>query len=182
MCPSVIEKFQIVSKGDVNMVRGKYLGVLLVSGLAMAGVLLSGCVSDHFNPVKVGSFFIECIHSSAVYISDVTIDQDADGCEIAGKVYRRNPSISGLGHIDVAVVSPAGDVLEKVSVSYFPKILPKTPGARKHRGSRFEVRLASVFPQWCTVRVAYHGGSQSDKKVFDCGDNAAAPVVIDYGG
>lgn len=155
---------------------------LLLTGFVAAAACISGCSSQGSHLVKMGDLFIETIPSSQVYFSDIIAGREGNELVISGKVSRRNTSFSGAGHVDVAVVSPGGLVIDAAHVPYIPKILPKTPGARKHRSSRFETRLQCVPPEWTVVRIAYHGKAISDDPILDHEDNLALPKDYDYGG
>lgn len=130
---------------------------LLLTCFAVAAASISGCSSQRSNLVKMGELFIETIPSTRVYLSDITAKQEGDELVISGKVSRRNTAFSGSGRVDVAVVSPSGVVIDTANVPYTPKILSKTPGARKHRSSHFEARLRCVPSEGTVIRVAYHG-------------------------
>ncbi len=148
--------------------RVKNFGILFLLGFVTTGMFLSGCAPKHVNLITKKGVSIETIHSARVHISDVAVSEDSNELVITGKVYRRNPSISGSGHLDVTILDPAGNVIEKGSVPYTPTTLPKTPGARKHRGSRFEVRLPCVLPSESKVQVTYHARVKLENNGLDC--------------
>ena len=148
--------------------RVKNFGVLFLLGFVTTGMFLSGCAPKHVNLITKKGVSIETIHSARVQISDMAVSEDGNELVISGKVHRRNPSISGAGHVDVTILDPAGNVIEKGSVAYTPTTLPKTPGARKHRGSRFEIRLLCVLPAGRKVQVAYHARGKSECNGLDC--------------
>ena len=75
----------------------------------------------------MGDLFVQPIPSSRVILSNITAKQEGDELLIAGEVRRRNTAFSGMGHVDVAVISPSGAVINQTNTSYIPKILPKTP-------------------------------------------------------
>ncbi len=161
-------------------VKGNFF--LFLTCFVVATAYISGCSSYRSHLVKMGDLFIETIPSSWVYLSDITAKQEGDELVISGKVSRRNTSFSGAGHVDVAVVSPGGLVIDTANVPYTPKILPKTPGARKHRASCFEARLRCIPPEWTVIRIAYHGKAASDDPMLDHEDNIALPEDHDHGG
>ena len=130
----------------------------------------------------MGNLFVEPIPSSRVLLSNITAKQEGDELLITGEVRRTNTAFSGMGHVDVAVVSPSGAVINQTNIPYTPKILPKTPGARKHRPSHFEARLSCVPPKGSIIRLAYHSKPDPDDPLLDCEDNAALPDGHDYGG
>ena len=148
--------------------RVKNFSVLFLLGVVTTGMFLSGCAPKHVNLITKKGVSIEAIRSARVDISDVAVSEDGNELVITGKVYRRNPSISGSGHVDVTILDPSGNVIEKDSVPYTPTTLPKTPGARRHRGSRFEVSLPSVLPAGSKVQVAYHATVKPESNGLDC--------------
>ncbi|MBW2111147.1 MAG: hypothetical protein JRH00_06885 [Deltaproteobacteria bacterium] len=156
------------SKKEEIIMRVKNFDILFLLGLVTTAMFLSGCAYKHANLISQKGISIETIHSAGAHISDVAVSEDDNELVITGKVYRLNPSISGRGHVDVTILDSAGNVIEKGTVPYTPTILPKTPGARKHRGSRFEVRLPCVLPAGSKVEVAYHARLKPESNSPDC--------------
>ncbi len=159
-------------------VKNWRLFVLLCSAVCIS---ISGCSSQSLHLTRMGDLFVEPIPSSRVWFSDITAEQKGNELVISGKVSRLNPSFSGAGRVDVAVVSPGGEVVSKASVPYTPKVLPITPGARRHRASHFDARLSCMPPYGSIVRIAFHGLSSPSDDLFDGEENEAVPVVQDYG-
>ncbi len=156
-----------------------FLGFLL--WLAPAITILQGCPVHH-SLKPVGGLYVEKIPSSRVYLANINVKQNGKDLLISGEVSRRNAAFSGLGHVDVAVVSPDGEVIGQGIAPYSPKILPKTPGARKHRPSRFELHLTCTPSVGSIIRVAYHGQPDSDDPLLDHERNYAVPEAHDHGG
>lgn len=154
---------------------------LLLICLWAAAVSISGCYSQRFHLIEMGDLYIEPIPSAQVYLSRIIAKQEGDELMISGEVSRRNTYFSGVGRVDVAVVSPGGMVIDTASVPYTPRVLPKTPGARKHHSSHFEVRLRCTPPLWSIVRIAYHAKALSNDLMPD-EENLALPDDHDYGG
>ena len=163
------------SKKEEIIMRVKNFSVLFLLGFVTTGMFLSGCAPKHVNRITNTGVSIETVHSARAHISDVAVSEDGNELVITGKVYRRNRSISGSGHVDVTILDSAGNVIEKGSVPYTPTTLPKTPGARKHRGSRFEVRLPCALPAGSKVQVAYHARLKPESNSPDCRNDAALP-------
>jgi hypothetical protein len=151
--------------------------LIWVTALLFAG----GCASPYVLDPQ-GNFYIERIPSSWAYLSDIIVDQDGETLVIKGAVRRRNDAFSGTGHIDVAVVSPPGQVINQASAPYEPQILPKTPGARKHRASRFEIRLSAIPPKGSAIRLAFHGRPDPNDTPLYEHKNLAVPDKFDFGG
>jgi len=161
------------SKKEGPIMRVKNFGVLFLLGVVTIGILLSGCAPKHVNLITQKGVSIETIHSAGAHISDVAVSEDGNELVITGKVSRLNRAISGSGHVDVAILDSAGNVIDKGTVPYTPTTLPKTPGARKHRGSRFEVRLHCALPARGKVQVSYHARLKPESGSPDCGKDAA---------
>ena len=150
----------------------------------IAGVLggIWGCASHNVFHDHMGGLYVETISSSRAYLSNINVRQEGLELIISGEVSRRNTAFSGKGHVDMAVISHGGTVFAQANTSYIPEILPKTPGARKHRPSRFEVRLNCIPPHGSIIRVAYHGTPDPDDPHLDGEDNYAVPKEHDHGG
>jgi len=170
--PKITDSGKSSPRHDVSACLWVWVTALLFAG---------GCASPYVLDSQ-GNFYIERIPSSWAYLSDITVDQEGQELVIKGAVSRLNDAFSGTGHIDVAVVSPPGQVVSHASASYEPKILPKTPGARKHRASRFEIRLSAIPPKGSVIRLAFHGRPDPNDTPLYEHKNLAVPDKFDFGG
>jgi hypothetical protein len=137
--------------------------------LFAAGLMGLGCAAGKVNRVEKGTASVERVHSRNIAVSRVYVYQDGDQLEIAGRVKRLRSTIANGGHVDIAIVSPEGELLEQVSTGYVPRII-------RRRGSRealFTVRLPIIPPEGSRVRVAYHKIEKPGDGAIDCGDNTA---------
>ena len=148
-----------------------------VTALLFAG----GCASPYSLDHK-RNYYIERIPYSQAYLSDVTVNQKEEKLVIQGLVSRRIAAFSGIGHVDVAVVAPRGQVISQAAIPYEPKKLPKTPGARKHRPSRFETSLPVNPPKGSLIRLAIHGMPDPNEEIVDEHENLAVSDEFDFGG
>ncbi|MBW1852732.1 MAG: hypothetical protein JRJ15_15185 [Deltaproteobacteria bacterium] len=150
----------------------RILYVLIVVSVSMA---VCACASKRVNLLKDGTIKLERVPSRGYYISSVYVNQNGDELVITGRVKRRSRAGSGSGHVDIAVVSADGDVLEQISTLYKPRIILTR---KMHtRESYFEARLPTIPPMGSKVRVAYHRDSKPDSKTFSCDENMAVPAV-----
>jgi hypothetical protein len=136
------------------------------------GLVASACAANRINLVERGTVTLERVNARNISVSRAYAFQDGDQLEISGNVKRLSSSISNGGHVDIAIVSPEGETLEQVSTCYIPRII-------RRRGSReafFSLRLPIIPPEGSMVRVAYHKPDKSKQSLFDCGENAAAPL------
>lgn len=155
--------------------RVKNFSVLFQLGLMITGMFLSGCTPKHLNLITQKGVSIETTHSTQAHISDVVVSEEGNEIVITGKVSRLNRAISGSGHVDVTILDPSGNVIDKGTVPYTPATLPKTPGARKHRGSRFEVRLNCILPTGSKVQVTYHARIKHKSDDLGCKGSVSSP-------
>lgn len=147
--------------------KAKELRILFVLMILSVSITGWACASNCVNLLKDGTLKLETISSRGYYISKVHANQVNDELEITGKVKRRSYSGTGGGHVDITIISPDGEVLEKLSTFYVPRMIPSR---RMHtRESRFEVRLPTIPPTGSKVRVAYHRVSKQDRGTFSCG-------------
>ncbi|MFP4086507.1 MAG: hypothetical protein ACLFUL_06910 [Desulfobacteraceae bacterium] len=75
------------------------------------------------------------------------------------------------GHIDIAIVSAEGELLESLSALYYARIIPRKGG----RESRFHVNLPLNPSAGTVVRIAFHKVKTPTAERFYCDDNAAIP-------
>jgi len=170
--PKITDSWKLSPRHSVSVCLWIWVTALLFAG---------GCASPYVLDPQ-GNFYIERIPSSWAYLSDIIVDQDGETLVIKGAVSRRNDAFSGTGHIDVAVVSPAGQVISQASAPYEPQILPKTPGARKHRASRVEIHLSAIPPKGSVIRLAFHGKTDPNDTPLYEHENLAVPDEFDFGG
>ena len=154
-----------------------FIEILL--GLAVVLIALSGCASSRTNLVKNGMVSVERLPSKGnAHIFKVYVYQEGDELVVSGRVTRRfKYLLSSQGHVDIAILSPKGEVIGKASTSYIPRIVRREG---QHRASYFTARFSVIPPKASTVRLSYHAQRYSAaKKTFDCGDNAAVnPIQV----
>ncbi len=148
----------------------KKLSILISLTLVLTGIFSFGCVSHRINLVENGKIIIERVPSKNIYVSEAHVYQEENELVITGRVKRSNTSVWDGGHVDIAVVSPKGKVLDKVSTSYTPRII-RRKGSRE---SFFSASLPMTPPEGTTVRLVYHKLGRSINEEFECGNNAAA--------
>jgi len=163
-----------------NPPAGYFACLILLSWVSVL-LFIGGCASPYSLDRK-GNYYIERIPSSRAYLSDVTVNQEEGKLVIQGLVSRRIAAFSGIGHVDVAVVAPSGQVISQAAVPYEPKKLPKTPGARKHRPSRFEISLPFNPPKGSLIRLTFHGRPDPNAEIVYEHENLAVPDEFDMGG
>ena len=146
------------------------IGILV--GLAVTLMTLFGCISSRINLVRNGTVSVERLQSKGnVYLSGVLVYQEGDELVVSGKAKPRNRHLPTSGHVDIAILSPKGEVIGKQSTSYSPRII-RRKSAR--RGSQFTARFSVIPPEASRVRLAYHAKKHSGgQTAFDCGKNAA---------
>lgn len=115
-------------------------------------VLFSGCASNRVNTVKNGTLQVERTAPNGVYFSKGYIYEEDGRLVISGTVKSRNLNKIRGGHVDIAIVSPKGDIIQQSST------VVKTGRLKKLRqqGARFKLTLSTIPPSGSTIRVVYH--------------------------
>lgn len=137
--------------------------------LCLAAVLAaSGCATVRTNDKREASVLFARVQSAEVLVSEVHAYQDGDALVVYGKVKRTaaNCCEAAHGHLDMAVMTPDGSVLDAVSLVYSPRNIPKV----RTRSSRFVTRLPYAVPAGTTLRLAYH----DDRNLIEVGGNSFA--------
>ena len=149
-----------------------YPSFIIVAGLAITAVSVSGCATGTISTGKISN-------SEDVFINAAYTYEDGDELVICGRVKRgyRNCCDSARGHIDIALLTPDGFVIDAFSTLYYPHNIPKV----RSRSSRFEVRRPYLPPDGLIIRMAYHSDLEAADStayaggVFNCEQNMAIP-------
>ena len=131
-----------------------------------------GCAS-RINLVNEGIYSIVTQDINGVKITTTEISVDNDKFKVAGKLKRTYTSKSYPGHVDVAIISPDGSVLDQVSVKNKMPFI----GRSKRKNSSFRVEFSQIPPEGATIKISFHGKTSSGSEEFDCGANAAKAGV-----
>lgn len=150
----------------------KVIGV--IATVAICSLMMGGCASKRVNLVDKGLISVEQVPSKKnYYISSSHVYRDANDLIVSGKVRRRfNNGLYSRGHVDIAIFSPYGEILERISAYHTPKIIKRRHRAGGRKAS-FKVRIPDVPPQGSVVRIAYHYSAYLGENTFGCGENTA---------
>lgn len=140
--------------------------------LIFAAVILFACAAGKVNLVERGTVVIERVPSRNISVAEVYAYQYEDSMVIQGKVKRQYSSGYIGGHVDIAIISPKGDILVQGSTFF----LPRGRKQKRKREASFSVRISSPPPRGSTIRVAYHGLSERSLRKCPGGKNRAVPV------
>lgn len=147
-----------------------------VTQFAMAVGILAiviGCATTGRNLVESGTVTIQRLDSKAVYLSGVAVVEKEDHIEVSGWLKRRYVWSLGDGHVDVAVLNPQGEAIEKISTGYTPGVIPRKRFRRSHFNAALPLR---TLERGSSVWVGFHRtDTRPGHGVFDCGENVAAP-------
>lgn len=151
-----------------------YRFLYFIVGLAMVltGVLIPGCAIGQFDQVP-----------EDVFISDAYTYEDGGEIVILGHVKRsyKNCCDSARGHVDIALLTQDGTVIDSFSTLYSPSNIPKV----RSRSSSFQVRRPYLPPDGVIVRMAYHNSLEGAETalyagdIFDCKQNKSIPQYND---
>jgi len=157
-------------------VSKKICGIELLAGLCLAMIVVSGCTSSRVNLVDTEKVTVEKMASKGhVKIWKVYVYQEEGDLVVSGRVKRKSMNLlPAKGHVDIAVISPNGQVIETESVAQTPRVIGMS--RRRRRGSSFEARLSMVPPEGSTVRITFHPEKNTPERHVDCEKNAAANI------
>jgi hypothetical protein len=127
-----------------------------------------GCTYNRVQLDGGRTFSVERISSVPIYVSWVNAEEKDDGMVIRGILRTNSSHTDGSGHVDVAVLSPGGELLGQTSTDYAPKAFRKY-----RREARFETRFPFVPPDGSRIRVALHQRQGLEKGSADCSNNRA---------
>lgn len=151
--------------------RTKKLSIMLMLNLVMMGTGLFGCASNRVNLVDEDLVAVELADPEKNCISRPHVFQNGDELVISGNVKCRRFRGFSLGHIDIAIVSAEGEILQSLSALYYPRIIPRKGGHE----SRFRVNLSQTPPEGSVIRMAFHKVETPSMNTFHCDDNMAIP-------
>jgi len=140
--------------------------------LIFAAGILFGCAAGKVNLVEQGTVVIERVPSRNISVAEVYAYQYEDSMVIQGKVKRQYSSGYIGGHVDIAIISPKGDILEQESTFF----LPRGRKQKRKREASFSVRISSPPPRGSTIRAAYHGLSERSLRKCPSRKNRAVPA------
>lgn len=126
---------------------------VMISVLILAG---HGIAFGRTDPCEDGVVTIERHPAQGTYFHSLHVSQEDSEILISGELKRHRTSASpGIGHLDIAIISPDGKIIDYKSTVYVPSVLSR----RSHRGSSFKVSFPVVPPKDSVIRVAWHKDS-----------------------
>jgi len=144
---------------------------LLVLIFLMVSSAIVSCASTHEDLIKNETVKIERIPSREYRITRVFAYNENNVLVVTGRVERWNSTYSGSGHIDIAIVDPEGNITNRISTYYIPRLVCRNPS----HGSRFEVRLSNIPSMGSIIRIAHHRNIIPQNESFQCKNNIAIP-------
>jgi hypothetical protein len=151
--------------------RKKPFCLIWILALIVFASGLAGCAFNRVNLVDEGVVRVERVDPETTCVARPAVYQDGDELLIRGSVKCHRFRGFSRGHIDIAIVSAEGEVLQSLSALYYPRIIPRKGG----RESRFHVTIPLKPTAGAVVRLAFHKVETPSIETFYCDDNAAIP-------
>jgi hypothetical protein len=159
-------------KGE-GIMHYRFLYLIVGVGMMMVSVLTVGCATVEYSHAATEDVFITKVY---------TYEEDGE-LVILGQVKRslQNCCDSARGHVDIALLTPDGTVIDSFSTLYSPSNIPKV----RSRSSSFKVRRPYLPPDGIIIRMAYHSSLEGADSalfagdVFQCEHNKATPQYND---
>ncbi len=152
--------------------KGKTAGMNATSlaPIVLLGALASACAATQPYVHKNVSNPVRLSDSEGHAFRFVHVTTDEDDLVVYGKVQHNHVSCEGREHVDLAVVGPAGETVDRRSIL----IVSRSHRVRGWHGAAFRARLPIRLADGQEVRLAIHDECATDE-VFVCGANRAAP-------
>lgn len=157
----------------------KNQAIIITFVVFFAGIVLSGCSVSRTNLVGNGVCTIERVNTSdRISIRSAKVYQDNGDTVVSGKVkLNKNLRQSKQGHVDIAVISPDGTVLDTASAFYNPRKRTRRMQLKANKGSSFTAGFPGSLPQGSIIRLAPHNSIEETAskidKGFHCENNLA---------
>ncbi len=158
----------------------KHQTITITSIIFFAGIFLSGCSFLNMNIVDNAECTIERVNTSnRISISSAKVDMDDGNTVVSGKVkLSKNLPQPIQGHVDIAVISPEGKVLDSASIFYTPRIRTRRMQLKANRGSSFTARFPGSLPQGSIVRLVPHNSIDKAADKIDSGFHCSSNLAL----
>ena len=145
--------------------------IIITFGIFFAGIVLSGCSFSNMNLTDHAAYTIERVNiSDRISIRSAKVYQDDGDTVVSGKVkLNKNLFQSKQGHVDIAVISSDGTVLDTASVFYNPRRRTRRMQLKANTGSSFTARFPGLLPQGSIVRLVPHNSIKETAYKIDKG-------------
>lgn len=134
--------------------------LMVVASLSAITAAVSGCATNRVSLVDEGIVSVETVSSDKVRLLWTDVYDDGKDLVVRGVVKRRSYTSYPLKtHVDVAVLSPDGTILQQARSAdiYVPSHRP----GKTVNWKRFEVRFPEI-PQDSKVRMVVHSGRHDE--------------------
>jgi hypothetical protein len=112
-------------------------------------VMTPGCASTGTDLVEQGEAKVEYIPSRYAHIHRVSVYQEEKTLLISGELHGRFHRKDFVpGHVDIEVISPDGDILQKGSTRYHR--------IGRTKSLKFSIQFPDTIPQGSRIRVVHH--------------------------
>ncbi len=145
---------------------------ILIMFSTVIGMASATSAVNRIDLVENSSVKIERLTSKGYRIMRVFAYNESDTLVVSGRVKRWHSTPIAGGHVDVAVVSPSGNVVDRVSTYYIPQHTRRSPW----KGSYFKVEFSDLPPEGSTIRVIHHRIVSPRAGKFQCENNLALPT------
>ena len=132
------------------------------------------------NLVDNSEYTIERVNTSnRISIRSAKAYQDEGNTVVSGKVkLSKNLPQPIHGHVDIAVISPDGNVVDTASVFYKPRIRTTRMQRKANRGSSFTARFPGALPQGSIIRLVPHNSIEETADKTDKGFHCSSNLVL----
>lgn len=129
--------------------------------LGMFATVVPGCATNRVDLVDQGIVSVETTSSKSVNILWTNVSRDGKETVVYGAVQRRSHTSHPIKtHIDIAISSPDGKILEEARTLDID--VPRRIPGKGANFKRFELRFSDI-PPGSEINVVVHGGSHESE-------------------
>ena len=143
--------------------------IKILSIFILSIIFIIGCATQR-NLLKEDKYAIHELGTDDLKIEVTNIHLDHGLFVISGRISRISPykKNSILGHVDVAIISSQGNLIDSISIARRSPFIPY-----RIQYSSFKATFSTVPPEGSIIRVGFHKKKFVEYKKFDCGANVA---------
>lgn len=150
--------FRIKVRLEVSMMKTLLSVSLIAMGFSVLSVVISGCTANRVDLVDTGTLSLKQHNTGKVYIAWSGAYEQGDVFVIRGVLRRRECVGAAIrAHVDVAVLSPNGTILDEARSSDI-YVARRITGRSYLSFERFKICLANITDIGSSVRLVSHSG------------------------
>lgn len=114
-------------------------------------LFFTGCATTQ-NLLSIENYIKETVPHRQTYFRQIWAVEDDGEFRVSGRLRLKGPMGANIpDYVEVALLDKDGAVIEKQTVSYYPRVLT---GRRRHQEARFSAHFSETPPPGTTIRLS----------------------------